>query len=114
MPNLTTNLRHHPLPSVTECEAATALHIAQARAIASEKILAALNDDQALPAPMLKLCIDALKLSVDRAAAPVPDADPTTFAPELHLALERILRLAGDTFAAATNPAKPVAAGAAS
>lgn len=97
-------IHHHPLPSVSESEAATALNIARARTIASKKILDALQSGTALAAPMLKLCIDALKLSVDRAAAPAPEGDLTTLAPELQHALEHVLRMAGEAFARATDP----------
>jgi len=107
MPNLITTphtLRQLPLPSVPESESSTALNIARARTLASERILHALENGEALAPPALKLCIDTLKLTVDRSAAPTPPTDDAALAPELQRTLERILRFAGDAFATATDP----------
>jgi hypothetical protein len=106
MPNLisTTNLRQLPMPSVPESEASTALNIARARTLASERLLDALESNEPITPASLKLCIDTLKLSVDRAAAPPPASDHTSIAPELQRTLEGVLRLAGDAFRIVTDP----------
>ncbi len=107
MPNLTIashQLRHIDLPSVPESEAETALNIARARTLASVRLLNALETGEALAPAALKLCIDTLKLSVDRSAAPKASTDHAAIAPELQRTLEKILRFAGDAFAAATDP----------
>ena len=100
MPNLTTvspSLRELPLPSVPESEASTALNIARARTLASERLLGALEHNEPLAPP-------ALKLSVDRAAAPPAPVDPASLAPELQRTLETVLRLAGQAFRTVTDP----------
>ena len=108
MPNLTTTtnpLHELPIPTISESESATALNLARARALASEKLLVALTTDEPLPVPVLKLCLDTLKLKVDHAAAPSPPAQREQVAPELQHTLERVLRLAGDAFRSLTDPA---------
>ncbi len=107
MPNLTPKSNHlHelPIPSIPESESATATNIARARTLASEKLLIALTNDEPLPAPVLKLCIDTLKLKVDAEAAPTPAPQHIQVAPELEITLERVLRLAGKAFRTITDP----------
>ena len=107
MPNLThtTNHLHQlPIPTIPESESATATNLARARTLASEKLLVALTNDEPLPAPVLKLCIDTLKLKVDSAAAPAPAPQRDQVAPELEFTLERVLRLAGEAFRTITDP----------
>ncbi|XOV76368.1 MAG: hypothetical protein ACFHWZ_05435 [Phycisphaerales bacterium] len=68
-------------PSIDATEAAVAQHLALARLRAAEKIHRALDHDEPLSAGLHKLCVDALKLPLDRAAASPVATDPETVAP---------------------------------
>ncbi|XHC25330.1 hypothetical protein ABWH91_14045 [Phycisphaerales bacterium ac7] len=101
-------------PSIDATEAAVAQHLALARLRAAEKIHRALDHDEPLSAGLHKLCVDALKLPLDRAAASPVATDPETVAPELRAALHRLLEQTGIALRLATEPARaPASQGAA-
>ena len=92
-----------PLP-IEATEAAVAQHLARARLCAAEKIREALEHDEPLAPGLHKLCIDALKLPLDRSAQSPLSLDITAVAPELRDALHRVLEEAGAAFRSATTP----------
>lgn len=91
-------------PSIDATEAAVAQHLALARLRAAEKILRALDHDEPLSAGLHKLCIDALKLPLDRSAASPITVDVNAIHPELRAAIHRLLEQAGIAFRLATEP----------
>ena len=92
-----------PVP-LEATEAAVARHLARARLCAAEKIREALEHDEPLAPGLHKLCIDALKLPIDRSAQSPLSLDITAVAPELRAALHRVLEDAGAAFRSSTAP----------
>lgn len=93
-------------PSIDATEAAVAQHLALARLRAAEKIHSALEHDEPLSSGLHKLCVDALKLPLDRSAASPIAIDVNAIHPELRACLHQLLERAGIAFRFGTEPSR--------
>ena len=93
-------------PSIDATEAAVAQPLALARLRPAEKIHSALEHDEPLSSGLHKLCIDALKLPLDRSAASPIAIDVNAIHPELRTSIHRLLEQAGIAFRFATEPSR--------